>query len=166
MGNKNRRKRIIIFAQDAGSAKFLVPVLKKIHLLENTDCQVYGYGQATSVFSLMDIPFNPLSTEKPFRLADAQKWLHGQRIDIFISGASSMRPDPTNVNIVLAAKRAGVKTIAFFDHWKSWGRFQGYGDKERFFPDILGVMDSVAKEHLTMRGYPQDRIFVVGHPWL
>jgi hypothetical protein len=161
-----RRKHVTIFAQDAGSAKFLIPVMKQIHRIEEAESTLFGHGPACTQFSLADVPFIPLSPDKPFRYVDSKTWLHGVKPDLLICGASSMRPDPTNVNILYAAKREKVETMAFLDSWKAWDRFAGYGDRNRFFPDTLGVMDETAKAHLVRLGYPGNKIYVVGHPWL
>lgn len=64
------------------------------------------------------------------------------------------------------AARAGVPSIAFMDSW--WGydeRFKLPGeDTPALLPDTMAVVDSLAEKEMLNRGYPPERVKVLGSP--
>ncbi len=62
--------------------------------------------------------------------------------------------------------RGVVPTVAVLDFWSNyWQRFSGPGGKDfRYLPDMVCVMDDIARDEMLAEGFPPERLAVTGNP--
>jgi len=67
--------------------------------------------------------------------------------------------------VVLQGKQKRIPSISVLDLWKSYNqRFQNEDGNRVFFPDLLCVMDDIARDDLISLGYDVNNIVVTGNP--
>lgn len=161
--------RLLVYGQDIGGARVLLPVVKRLRRERTTSVTVLGTESACDVFRLAGIPCQTLKAAglgPPVRDRQVIRWVAALSPDLYISDAGHLR-DRTAVHLLSACRRLGVPTVALLDHWKNLDRFRGRnGDGFRHAPDVLGVMDQNTSRMLERLGLKRDRIRVVGHPYL
>jgi len=69
----------------------------------------------------------------------------------------------------LFAAKAKVPSVAFVDCW--WGYLQRFtlpGERltDVHLPDVIAVVDDIARADMVSLGFPEDRLHVLGSPWL
>ena len=82
----------------------------------------------------------------------------------FIFTGTSYTSD-IELRFIAAAKKNGIRTIAFIDHWTSFKRRFQFGNS-LLFPDTILVIDQRAKELAIAEGLPEDKLFIFGNPYL
>ncbi len=151
-----KRRKILVFAQEAGAAEALIPVLKSLSKL--CDCNIKALEPAATVFRRN---FN-----------DVQGWT-GEldtsskgNWDLLLVGYGRSR-NPEVVNIFRLAKKISLTSVFLLDNWKGIDRFfRPDGNPYKLMPDFLLVMDEQTKNILVEGGIEDERITVVGNPRL
>jgi hypothetical protein len=69
----------------------------------------------------------------------------------------------------ICAAENGVPSVAFVDCW--WGymqRFTLFGERlaDAPLPDVIAVVDEIAHKDMVALGFPENRLQVLGSPWL
>jgi hypothetical protein len=80
--------------------------------------------------------------------------------------STSSQSDPSNGELIRAARKAGVPCFALMDHWKGWDRFRSHRGAWDYLPSLLGVIDETSRKRAVKRGIPSSSLCVVGHPHL
>lgn len=164
-----KRPLVLAYAQDAGGARAVLPVIHR--LLEGTafSVQTVAHGPAVRLIGKSGIPVVPLDSfgyPVPLSPRDAMSLLKRLSPDLFFSGTSHPR-DPSNGRLTAAARQSGIPTVAILDHWKGLERFrETTGGPPVFAPALLGVMDGAARAGCLAEGLAPDSLRVVGHPYL
>lgn len=163
------RPSLLVYGQDVGGARVLLPVVKRLRRERTTSVTVLGTEPACDIFHLAGVPCRTLEAAglgPPVRDREVVRWVAALSPDLYVSDAGHLR-DRTAVRLLSACRRLGVPTVALLDHWKNLDRFRGRnGDGFRHAPDVLGVMDRGTSRMLERLGLERDRIRVVGHPYL
>lgn len=163
------RPSLLVYGQDVGGARILLPVVKRLRRDRAGRVTVLGTEAACEVFHSGGVPCRTLEVAglgSPIGEGKALRWMASLSPDVYVGDAGHLR-DRTAVRLMAACRRLGVPTLALLDHWKNLDRFQDRnGDGFRHAPDILGVMDRATGRVLEHLGLEKDRIRVVGHPYL
>lgn len=160
---------ILIFSQDPGGCKFLLPVIKEY--LKRTDIsmtRVMVHPLSEPYFIENNIAFIPLESQfSKFNISqsDWEEYLKTNNIQRIFCTTSSPYLDQSNCNLVVAARTLRIPTLGIMDHWKGLDRF-GPDETLEFLPDYLCCIDKHIKEQLTAKTGRPDQIFEVGHPYL
>lgn len=161
-------KKLLVYGQDVGSVRVMLPVVKQLVTDRRFDVTVMGSGTAAEVFRHGGVSSLVLRNGNSLPLTDAaaRRLIQSYSPDAMLCGASHLR-DPTNARLINACRMLGIRTLALLDHWKNLERFTPSSSvKDSPALDLLGVMDTPVKEALVRLGLKRDRIFVVGHPYL
>lgn len=154
-------------ACDAGTANYILPLLKKLSL----PFSLFAQGEATSILKREGIDFTLLPPCNWTNLeSTGESILKSGGFSQVIAGTSW---GPTiDKAITLGARRKKIPTIAIIEHWNLY--------KERFsivengniveeclyLPDSIWVNDSFAKEAAIAAGLPEEKLFEAGQPFL
>lgn len=160
---------ILVYAQDLGGARSILPVVRRLLQDETLSVKVIVHGRAVALFRQEGVPADPLESIEPalpLTLATATRLV--TRLAPALLFASSSHPrDPSNGYLIWAAREAGIPTVALVEHWKGWERFRpSPGEAMLFVPGLLGVPDRLAYELYVAEGLRPEAVRIVGHPYL
>lgn len=160
---------MLIYAQDLGGARAILPVIQRLLREPRLSVQVLAHAGARRLFRESGIPVIPLETcgyPVPLQYGDALHLMRRLAPDLFFSATSHPR-DPSNGYLVAAAREVGIPTVAIVEHWKGHGRFrEREGGPLLFAPDLLGVMDRDTQQVYVAQGCAPEKVRIVGHPYL
>ena len=83
--------------------------------------------------------------------------------DVLVTGTSF--ENPTESWFRQAAREAAIASFSALDHWCNYRRRYEAGRK-LILPDVIGVMDDLARKKMIQAGIPRLLLAVVGHPVL
>jgi hypothetical protein len=122
-------------------------------------------GSQTYLFSNRKVS-NPLFLERNVTVTDQVPNLEALRVECLFTGTS--HPSSSHqfeLRCIEEARRTGIYTIAFVDHWTSFHlRFEGL-DKGKW-PDEIWVVDEKAKSMAENEGLPAERLKIQQSPYL
>lgn len=146
-------KTILVFAQQAGTAAILIPVLERLRCL-GYHLEIYALPPAMKLL------------RKEFDNIFAWDGFPKKEYNLMLTGYGNPRLK-INREIFRHCKGEGLKNIALLDSWKGLERFsEADGSITEDFPDILTVIDKETEDVLIKMGIPSDSLVVTGHPQL
>lgn len=155
---------VLAAAQDPGGARALGPVIRALHAAHARQVAVVSRGYATGVFASDGIASDIVGSDDALDAA-----VRAARV--VVTGTASSRPgDPMPLDQAawIAARAAGVRSLAVLDSWQNHPeRFSAPGSTAfDILPDRIAVMDDETAVELRQEGVPPDRIVVTGQPYL
>lgn len=137
--------KILVSAQDPGGANSVIPVAQEL-LRRGHDVVARTEGAARTMCIAQGIP-------------------SGMHADpsVVLLGTSGGESIEKRVTLEMRGK---APTIVVLDFWSNyWQRFSSPGVKDfKYLPDIVCVMDDVAKEEMIAEGFPPERLRVTSNP--
>ena len=161
--------KVLVYAQDPGGAQNIAMVAKRLLEKGRADMAIIVHPLAKAVFEEFRLPFQSIAEQGlslPLNEKRAEDFLASGSFTHVFCGTSNPRYDPTNSNIIEAARKLGLPSFGFIEHWKGWDRFYDDGGKLAYVPDILGCIDSFSAKKLEQVSIPEHQLVVVGHPYL
>jgi len=163
-------KKLLLYVQDQGGAKFTTPVIKTLfHKEDIPNVLLIVHPLSESLFQKNEIPFVSLKEligNPPVSIDDWTKFLRSERIDYIFCTTSSPYLDLTNSHLIFSGKKLGIPVIGVFDHWKGFDRFFREEIPD-FLPDHICCIDDFSRQRLLeiLDGQAAE-IHTVGHPHL
>src|SRR3989339_115426 len=143
-------KRIAVVAGDAGGAAALVPVITELLKTNELTVALKPYGLAESIWS--DAGLNMFVNQD-------------SEYDLLLTG-TSVNSEMRELDCIKNAHAAGKYSVSLIDFWSNIReRFIGK-DGSMVLPDALAVLDEGQRKHMVGLGFPDERLFVTGHPLL
>ncbi|MEI6415798.1 MAG: hypothetical protein WCP34_16285, partial [Pseudomonadota bacterium] len=150
---------IIVAARQAGSAHAFAPVIRALSMRGYCVAPL-AFEAATGAWIADDIPYQAIT-----EWAEAQHILDALESPIFLLTGTSRSP-VEDERLWDWARRHGVPSLAFVDHWVNyWERFSS-SPRIRFdcLPDRIAVIDTLAARRMVEAGCPKECLIVTGHP--
>ena len=143
--------KVLALAGDAGGARALSPVMKRLAAQPGVTLQVQAYAAAVEIWRREGWPVTPV---------DVSAVLACDRLLL----GTSWQPEQWELEAITAARKAGVRSVSVLDSWVNYRvRFlDRHG--EFVLPDAIAVMDESARAEMVGEGFPSDRVVVTGHP--
>ncbi len=166
---KSCRPVVLVYAQDAGGARAILPVVKSLVRPEKYRLCVIVHLFAIEVFKAHDIEVVPLETlvnQVPLSIEGACDLLSRLSPDVIFCTTSNNNYDPSNGYIIMAARQLGLKSFALMDDWRGWHRIHDEDKNFSYLPDVLGVIDARSRDQGIAEGVSSSRMVVVGSPHL
>ncbi|MBI3126021.1 MAG: hypothetical protein HYZ11_00265 [Candidatus Tectomicrobia bacterium] len=164
-----REPLLLVYAQDAGGARALAPVVRRLQGRPGWRVRAVTHLFAGEVFREAGIEAADLAGcagAIPLDGEGASRFLDEASPAALVCTTSENRHDPSNGMLIEAAGRAGLPSFALMDHWKGWGRLHREPGDLSYLPGVLGVIDAPSFRRGTREGVTPDRMAVVGHPHL
>jgi len=161
--------KILIYAQDAGGARVILPVVQHLLATWKADIVTITHSHATQIFRNEGVEVQQLENlvgKVPLSSEETERLLDEFQPSLIFCTTSENRYDDSNGKLIRAASVKGCPCFASFDHWKGWKRLDRGDEKGYYLPDLLGVIDERARDFGTSLGVPDSRMVVVGHPYL
>lgn len=157
---------LLIYLQDMGGAKYLLPLLSR--LLPRVEARVIAHPLSEAALAREGIAFTRLAEVLPGPPPDElglRRFLRNQRVSRLVCTLSGKR-DMTNAFLVSACAAEGLASFGVLDHWKGYDRLLDKNGKPRFAPDTIACIDRHAREPLERLLGGWGRVRVIGHPHL
>lgn len=162
-------KKVLIYTQDPGGAQNIALVARRLVKEDKVNIATVVHPLAKDIFKESTFPFKLLTDmgfSPPLSENQAADFLVAGSFTHVFCGTSNPRYDPTNSNIIKAARRLGLPCFGLMEHWKGWDRFYNEAGKLSSVPDLLGCIDEFSAQRLEQLGIPKQRLAVIGHPYL
>lgn len=163
------RPRVLVYAQDAGGARAIAPVVERLVDSGLWETQVLAHLFAVGIFRESGISAEELRVVAggvPLTEGDARRLLSNFSPDALFCTTSNNLFDPSNGVLVAAARELAIPSLGLMDHWKGWSRFHEKNRDFGFLPNRLGVIDEWSVVRGTREGIAPGRMVAVGHPRL
>lgn len=138
MNPEHKIKKIIVVANDAGGGEILAAYIKTNPSL---DFIPYAAGPAARIFEREGIDYKPAAVETA-----KQNLFQHQDVDLVLTGTGWMTP--IERLFIIEAKKLGLKTAAFLDHWVNYRERFCYPEPgwQHNLPDEIWVGDAAAEK--------------------
>ena len=165
-------KKIVATSWHPGGANAISPVIKALIQEGKTKVVVIGYQFSEKIFQNNGISYRTIESYglKDVSVDSMEELLAVELPDLILTGTSAQDEKNRNVieqTIALAAKRVGIKSLAILDFWANYSlRFNDVftGEKFKFLPDKIAIMDEIAKETMINEGFDKTRLVITGNP--
>lgn len=163
------KPRPLIYAQDPGGANLIALIVKALAARRPLEAAVVCHTLAQPVFRRAGVDAQPVTASLASLPAEASAidaWLARLEPSHLICTASSRHADMTNARLIAAARRGGIPSLTFLDHWVGFDRFQDDAGAPAYLPDVVGVPDRYCQERVVAVGAMESRVPIVGHAHL
>jgi len=143
--------KVLALAGDAGGARALSPVLKRLAAQPGITLQVQAYAAAVEIWRREGWPVAPVDVSA---VASCDRLLLG----------TSWQPEQWELEAIAAAGKAGIRSVSVLDSWVNY-RVRFLNRRGEFvLPDAIAVMDESARTEMLAEGFPSEYLAVTGHP--
>ena len=165
-----RLPKILVTVQDPGSANVTAQVATRLMSDGKVVLSVLCFKFARDVFRRLGVPFKELHDFglRQASPAAAERILAMEAPDMLLVGTNE-EIQSLERGLTVIAKARGIPVISLLDYWCNYTqRFSGESPDGRFLylPDLIFIMDERAKDDMLAEGFPPERLFVTGHPYL
>ena len=153
---------ILSLCGDPGGAHAISPVLRRL-TQENNIVRIYAYRQALEIFEADGL--SPVEISEGVQDRELKETLIHCKPDLCLLGTSVNGVD-LEKKMILLCRELGITTLSVLDYWSNYiNRFTHVGGPALdALPDMVAVMDLMAKDEMIALGIPADRICVTGQP--
>ncbi len=148
---KEKIKRLLAVAGDAGGARALLPVVRELKSSGEIKVDCRAYAAAFDIWEKAG--FQP-ERSFPDCFDDFYKIILGTTV-----GDEMWEPE-----IVRRARQSNVYTLSVLDFWTNYKERFITDDGEFVLPDAIAVMDELAQEEMLALGFPAQCLHVTGQP--
>lgn len=162
-------RKILYYNQDPGGFGYTDPVLLRLLEITDWDWQFMLHPFAAKSQLTNDIYQDrhvPIPGAPPVAHDTFVEYLRENRPDAILCTTSAKERDPSNANLITAARELDIPCVAALDHWKGFYRFFTDDGEPLFFPAGLLCIDDETQRRLGEAGLPVEHIFPIGHPAL
>lgn len=161
--------RVLVYAQDPGGANLIAPIVKALCDRAPREAVVVSHPLAEGAFRRAGLAAEPAAAHLPSLPADdadIDAWLARVAPSHVICSASSRHVDLTNARLIAGARRRGVPSLTFLDHWVGFDRFTDDAGAPAYLPDVVGVPDRYCQDRVVALGADRANAPIVGHAHL
>ncbi len=154
--------KIIAGCQDPGGCNAIYPVVKELCSQEK-NVILFASKYSVEMFKRRNISFSEIA---PYNFEQIGRLFDEEKPDMILIG-TSMGYSLEDAFIEEGRKR-NIPSIAILDSWVNYStRFldESARRKLRYLPDLVCVMDDIAKREMITEGIPSERIRVTGNPY-
>ncbi len=161
--------RALVYAQDPGGANLIAPIAKALLDRAPREAVIVCHPLAEGAFRRAGLSAEPASSFLPPLPAGdpaIDAWLARVVPSRVICTASSRHVDLTNARLIAGARRHGIPSLTFLDHWVGFDRFIDDAGAPAYLPDVIAVPDRYCQERVAALGAEPARVPIVGHAHL
>ncbi|MBI4327448.1 MAG: hypothetical protein HY674_19615 [Chloroflexi bacterium] len=143
--------KVLALAGDAGGARALVPVLKRLAATPDVVLQCQAYAAAEAIW------------RREGFAAAAPDLSAAFQCDRLLLG-TSWQPEQWELAAIERVRGTAVKSVSLLDSWVNYRLRFINRNGELVLPDFIAVMDEQARQEMIAEGFPGARLCVTGHP--
>lgn len=153
---------ILCLCGDPGGAGAAAPVIKRMIHEKRVDVLALAYNEAAITWQNAGIPHQVLKNNlTPARI---RQLLQQTQPAVLFTGTSV---NPINYEKIFTAEARGlgIPSLALLDFWLNYSwRFSNDKGELVYLPDIIAVMDTLARDEMIAEGFPPDMLVITGQP--
>lgn len=170
--NRIDKKKILATSWHPGGVNAISPVIKALIQEGKTEVVVIGYQFSEKIFQDNGIGYKTIESYnlKDVSLDSMEKLLAIESPNLILTGTATQDDNNRDIieqTITLAAKRSNIKSLSVLDFWAEYfSRFSNIytGEKFKFLPDKIAIMDNYAKEAMLEEGFQRYKLVITGSP--
>lgn len=163
------KKKILAFAREPGGADTIAPVVGRLRRQDKVEVVLLAKEYAVARFAAVGLESQTVEWSAGEGLEkQVAEILVAQRPQVLLTSASS-RPqdDMTEKHFWRSGAEQAIPSLAVLDQWQNYIlRFSGPGTGQElaYMPTCVAVMDETVRRDMVGESFPNERIFVSGHP--
>ncbi len=170
--SESRKKKIVAASWHPGGANAISPVIKRLINEDKIEVVTIGYQFSEEIFQSKDVNYRTITScgLRDVSVDSMTQLLKLESPDLVLVGTSSQDENNKNVieqTLALAARIMGIKSLAVLDFWANYSlRFSDIytGEKFKFLPDKIAIMDQIAQQAMLNEGFDRKRLVITGNP--
>ncbi|MBI2045170.1 hypothetical protein HYT23_03865 [Candidatus Pacearchaeota archaeon] len=168
-----KKKKILATSWHTGGANAITPVINELNMGKKIELVIIGHQYSKSVFDNFGIRYKTIESYglKDVSLNSMGVILDEEKPDLIFTGSSPQdrnNKDVIEQNMTLAARFRKIPSLAVLDYWANyWQRVSDInsGERFKFLPDKLAIMDHYAKEAMLRENFPEEKLIITGNPY-
>ena len=150
--------KILVVSHDAGGANILNALVKKYS--SDFNWKVYVKGPAAKIFRERANTVKYIKKNLNIKCV-----IELEKPDLILTGTSWA--SSIEIEFLKLAKKQGIRTAVFLDHWCNYRERFGYSDNwKKNLPDIVFIGDKWAYALALKAGFPEKKLRQVENPYL
>jgi len=166
------KKKILATSWHPGGANAIVPVIKRLSDEKKVDVITVGHQYSEKIFEAAGIPYKKITDYglKDVSSGSMDALIQTEAPRLVLTGTSAQDENNKDVieqTVTLAANKQNVLTLAVLDFWGNYSmRFNDIytGEKFKFLPDKIAIMDQYAMKDMLSEGFNKNRLAITGNP--
>lgn len=152
-------KKALFSANDLGGAQAIMPVVDAL-TRRGWECRGVLTGLARGVFGRGAISFDDGSAMTD---EDLSAYINAHQPNIFLAGRSVAYT--VDKRMLLMLRERNIPSVYVLDFWNYYHQWFSDTDTDfKYLPDIVCVMDEMARQDMIAEGFPSERLRVTGNP--
>ena len=160
---------IIVACNDPGGTMAIIPIIHRLRSDKNINTLVFGGKHAQKIFKNKSISYKKISSYGSSRITRGLiDSILSIEAPILVLTSTSFGKSIDNAFFDRAIAK-NIKTFVLIDQWGNYSmRFSKFNENKNFkyLPDYIGLMDEFAKKEMIEEGFPEERLIIIGHPFL
>lgn len=161
-------KKVLFCFQQVGGANALLPLIEKLKL--SYDIIITGRKLVCESLRIRGIKvFDYIELGFVDHINKDSKWFEDILPNIVVTDTINLMRTPDGIvcrDFWFLAEKYNIPSIAYVDSW--WGYSKRFCLSQEngppILPDVIAVVDELAKDAMVSKGFPNDRISVLGSP--
>lgn len=155
------QKKVMLAFDDPGGGLAVSSLIDRLNK-EDVELKIFSGKLSERFLKEKKIKYNELGTY--IDRIDAQKFIDEFKPELIITGTSGGNSEQQLRNIAFEKK---IKSIVILDFWKDYSRRWLYSEYDiDKTEDKIFVMDEPTKSEMIEENFPEEKLFVTGHPYL
>lgn len=155
--------RILAACHDPGATMAMRPVLRRLRENPNVRLRILAGVFARPILDEEKFRWHQLPTT--LAPEQARRWLKSEAPDVLFTGTSWAANAEQQLRNEAASLR--VPSVVLLDYWSNYrSRWNGASYSVEGLSDFVAVMDEETRIEMIDEGFPAERIFVTGHPYV
>lgn len=167
------KKKVVATSWHPGGANAISPVIKRLVDEGVVDVVTVGHQFSEKIFKDNGIDYKTVDfyNLQNVSIESMSRLLQEESPNLVFVGTSvqyDKNKDVIEQTITLAAREMGIKSLAVLDFWGDYSpRFSDIykGEKFRFLPDRIAIMDQIALQAMIGEGFNRERLVITGNPY-
>ncbi|HAY33181.1 MAG TPA: hypothetical protein PK536_00530 [Ignavibacteria bacterium] len=156
------KKKVLTVFDDPGGGLAVTAAAEELR--KNTETELTVYSGKLSKEIAEGAGFKYKEIESMISKETAEEIFRDTTPDLLLTGTGGGNAEQQFRNL---AYRENTPSVVILDYWKDYKRRWLYSDHETGkIKDNICVMDDYTKQEMTEEGFPENKIYVTGHPYL
>lgn len=162
MNNKHQIPVVIAVCGDPGGAKAVAPVIALLQAERKVLVRAIAYRETIIIWEQQGLTYCTLEEQMSF--AEVLDFLTKEDPSILLTGTSFNGVD-LEKKFIVAARKLSIPSLSVLDFWSHYCvRFSNKDGKLSCAPDMIAIMDDMAKKEMIAAGFDEKRLIVTGQP--
>lgn len=153
---------IFVVGGDPGGANALIPVIEALFHDSSFEVHTYAYNEACTLWKHRGLKFSALPDKFPDE--NIQEILQYNKPDLLLL-STSYNSKNFEKHFIKIAQEKKIPSISILDFWSFYSmRYNDHKGNLAYLPDVIAVMDEIAKDEMIKEGFDPVILKITGQP--